>query len=83
MDGNFTKPFLLKPYGQKVGELKYIDMTLEKAKQILWVDAESMTDEEIQRVIDLISWICRVVIDEYVSTKFSEDESAIENKEED
>lgn len=83
MDGNFTKPFLLKPYGQKVGELKYIDMTLEKAKQILWADAESMTDEEIQRVIDLIRWICRVVIDEYVSTKFSEDESAVENKEED
>lgn len=46
-------------------------VTIEKAREILWEDYKTMTDEEIQRIIDYINAICSLVIEEYVNEKNS------------
>lgn len=46
-------------------------VTIEKAREILWEDYKAMTDEEIQHIIDYISAICSLVIEEYVNEKNS------------
>lgn len=56
---------------------------VKEAKRILWADAESMTDEEIQRVIDLLRWVCRFVIDEYYNAKCTAITEDTENEKED
>ncbi len=58
-------------------------ISIQDARSILWVDAESMTDEEIQRVIDLLRWICRVVIDDYFNTKYAANIEDTESRRED
>lgn len=58
-------------------------ISVQDARSILWSDAESMTDEEIQRVIDLLRWICRIVIDDYFSTKDAINTWDAEGKKED
>ncbi len=58
-------------------------ISVQDARSILWSDAESMTDEEIQRVIDLLRWICRIVIDAYFSTKDAINTWDAEGKKED
>ena len=58
-------------------------ISIQDARSILWVDAESMTDEEIQRVIDLLRWICRVVIDDYFNTKYAANIEDTEGRRED
>lgn len=44
-------------------------MDLEKAKTLLWEDAEWMSDEEIQKTIDLIQAIVNIVIENYLSER--------------
>lgn len=44
-------------------------MDLEKAKTLLWEDAEWMSDEEIQKTIDLIQVIVDIVIENYLSER--------------
>ena len=44
-------------------------MDLEKAKSLLWEDAEWMSDEEIQKTIDLIQAIVDIVIENYLSER--------------
>lgn len=58
-------------------------MELEKARQILWDSGEELSNEEIQRVIDLLRWICRIVIDEYLNVKHSTIAEDIESEKED
>ena len=58
-------------------------INIQEARSILWVDAESMTDEEIQNVIDLLRWVCRMVIDEYFNTKYATDTKDTESEKED
>lgn len=58
-------------------------INIQDARSILWADAESMTDEEIQNVIDLLRWVCRMVIDEYFNTKYTTDAKDTESEKED
>lgn len=44
-------------------------MDLEEAKSLLWEDAEWMSDEEIQKTIDLIQAIVDIVIENYLSER--------------
>lgn len=44
-------------------------MDLDKAKTLLWEDAEWMSDEEIQKVIDLIQTIIDITIENYLSER--------------
>ena len=47
-------------------------MTVEEARKLmgdLWKDYESMTDEEIQRLIDYIDAISSFAIEEYLKEK--------------
>lgn len=44
-------------------------MTVEEARNLLWKDYESMTDEEIQRLIDYIDAISSFAIEEYLKEK--------------
>lgn len=44
-------------------------MTIEEARNLLWKDYESMTDEEIQRLIDYIDAISSFAIEEYLKEK--------------
>lgn len=44
---------------------------IQKAREILWKDCEAMTDEEVQYLIDYISAICSLVIEEYIKEKSS------------
>ena len=44
---------------------------IQKAREILWKDYETMTDEEIQHIIDYISAICSFVIEDYLKEKYS------------
>ena len=44
---------------------------IQKAREILWKDYETMTDEEIQHIIDYISALCSLVIEEYIKEKVS------------
>lgn len=47
-------------------------MTIEEARNLLWKDYESMTDEEIKRLIDYIDAISSFAIEEYLKEKKSE-----------
>lgn len=58
-------------------------ISINDARSILWTDAESMTDEEIQKVIDLLRWVCRIVIDEYFNEKYTTIAEDTEGKKED
>ncbi len=58
-------------------------INIQDARSILWADAEFMTDEEIQNVIDLLRWVCRMVIDEYFNTKYATDTKDTESEKED
>ena len=44
-------------------------MTIEEAKRILWDDWKTMSDKEIQLVIDLIQSIVQIEIEDYLSEK--------------
>ena len=44
-------------------------MTIEEARNLLWKDCESMTDEEIKRLIDYIDAISSFAIEEYLKKK--------------
>ena len=44
-------------------------MTIEEARNLLWKDYESMTDEEIKRLIDYIDAISSFAIEEYLKEK--------------
>lgn len=44
-------------------------MTIEEARNLLWKDYESMTDEEIQCLIDYIDAISSFAIEEYLKEK--------------
>lgn len=53
---------------------------VKELRGVLWADAESLTDEEIQRVVDLLKWVCRIWIDDYFNSKcakLSEDTETI------
>ena len=58
-------------------------INIQDARSTLWADAEFMTDEEIQNVIDLLRWVCRMVIDEYFNTKYATDIKDTESEKED
>ncbi|MCK9466732.1 MAG: hypothetical protein M0P94_00145 [Candidatus Absconditabacterales bacterium] len=44
-------------------------MTIEEAKRILGDDGKTMSDKEIQLVIDLIQSIVQIEIEDYLSEK--------------
>ena len=44
-------------------------MDLEKAKTLLWEDAKEMSDEEIQKTIDLIQAIVDIIIENHLSKR--------------
>ena len=43
--------------------------TIEEAREILWSKAENMSDDELQRFIDLIGTVCSIMIEKEVSNK--------------
>lgn len=48
---------------------KMVDV--KKAREILGPDYDTMTDEEIQHIIDYLSAVCSLVIEEYLKEKNS------------
>jgi hypothetical protein len=44
-------------------------MTIEEARELLWEEYKESTDEEIQKIIDLVKTICSITIEDYLSTK--------------
>lgn len=44
---------------------------VKKAREILGPDYDTMTDEEIQHIIDYLSAVCSLVIEEYLKEKNS------------
>lgn len=46
-------------------------MTIEKARQLLWDEYKGLSNEEIQKLIDMLRSICSIVVENYINERDS------------
>ncbi len=46
-------------------------MSIEKARQLLWENYKNLSDEEIQKLIDMLRSICSIIVEDYVKNRDS------------
>lgn len=46
-------------------------MTIEKARQLLWDEYKNLSNEEVQKLIDMVKSICSIVVEDYLQDRDS------------
>lgn len=46
-------------------------MTIEKARQLLWDEYKDLSNEEVQKLIDMLKSICSIVVEDYIKDRDS------------
>lgn len=46
-------------------------MTIEKARQLLWDEYKDLSNEQIQKLIDMLKSICSIVVENYINERDS------------
>lgn len=46
-------------------------MSIEKARQLLWDEYKDLSNEEVQKLIDMLKSICSIVIEDYIKERNS------------
>ena len=41
-------------------------MKIDVARKLLWSEYDNLSDEEIQRLIDMLKSICSIVVEDYI-----------------
>ena len=42
-------------------------MKIDVARKLLWSEYDNLSDEEIQRLIDMLKSICSIVVEDYIN----------------
>ena len=46
-------------------------MNIEKARQLLWDEYKDVSNEEIQKILDMLKSICSIVVEDHIKNRDS------------